>query len=135
MVWRKERIMAALLLFLVGLPLIGCTAEATSQERVINEYLLKDAGFTPLPVNDKTPNRQALMAASPAGKFINYKVGSNKYYVYNDARSHTLYIGDEAAYQKFVTKVSDKKLCQSLDAQQSVPFWSCFQDFQKARKQ
>ncbi len=134
MVWRTERIIAAILLFLGGLMLIGCAAQETGQNRVINEYLLKDAGFTPLPVNDQTPNRKALMAASPAGKFIDYQVGPNKYYVYNDARSHTLYVGDEAAYQKFVSKMSDKQLCQSLDAEQSAPFWSCFQDFQKARQ-
>jgi hypothetical protein len=135
MLWNKERFIAAILLVLLAFPLGGCTVVETSrQDRVITEYLLTDAGFTKLDVNDTTPKRQALMEATPKGQFITHRTDGKKYYVYNDASSQALYFGDEAAYQKFVSMVSDKKLCQSMDATESAPFWSCFEDFQKAGK-
>ncbi len=49
-------------------------------------------------------------------QFVTYYVGGEKYYVYADRISNALYIGDEAAYQRFLSKTTDKKLCQSLDA-------------------
>jgi hypothetical protein len=85
-------------------------------------------------VNATTPNRQALWDASMPGQFITYYVGGRKYYVYADRISNALFIGDEAAYQKFQTKVGDKKLCQSMDATDSTAFWSCYQEFQKGGK-
>jgi len=132
MFWNKERFIAAILLVLFAFPLCGCAGLETTQDRVINEYLLREAGFAQLEVNDTTPKRQALMDAIPKGQFISYRMDGKKYYVCKDESSQALYFGDEAAYQKFASLVGDKKLCQSMDATQSAPFWSCFQEFQKA---
>ena len=132
MFWNKERFIAAILLVLFAFPLCGCAGLETTQDRVINEYLLREAGFAKLEVNDTTPSRQALMTAIPKGQFTTYSMDGKKYYVYKDEPSQALYFGDEAAYQKFASLVSDKRLCQSMDATQSAPFWSCFQEFQKA---
>lgn len=132
MFWNKERFIAALLLVLFAFTLCGCAGLETGQDRVITEYLLREAGFAKLEVNDTTPARQALMTAIPRGQFTAYNLDGKKYYVYKDEPSRALYFGDEAAYQKFASLVSDKKLCQSMDATQSAPFWSCFEEFQKA---
>jgi len=136
MFWNKERFIAAILLVLFAFPLCGCAGleTETSQDRVITQYLLREAGFAKLEVNDTTPKRQALMDATPQGQFTTYRMDGKKYYVYNDKSSQALYFGDEAAYQKVVSMVNDKKLCQSMDATQSAAFWSCFEEFQKAGK-
>jgi len=131
MFWNKERFIAAILLVLFAFLLCGCAGMETVQNRVVTEYLLRQAGFAKLEVNDTTPSRQALMTAIPPGQFTAYSMDGKKYYVYKDEPSRALYFGDEAAYQKFASLVGDKRLCQSMDATQSAPFWSCFQEFQK----
>jgi hypothetical protein len=129
----KERFIATILSVLFAFSLCGCAGmETTTQNRVITEYLLREAGFAKLEVNDQTPKRQALMDAIPKGQFTSYRTDGKKYYVCKDESSQALYFGDEAAYQKFASLVGDKKLCQSMDATQSAPFWSCFEEFQKA---
>jgi hypothetical protein len=135
MFWKKERFIAAILLVLFAFPVGGCVGVEPRQDRVVTEYLLRQAGFAKLEVNDTTPARKALMTAIPPGQFTDYSLDGKKYYVYKDEPSRALYFGDEAAYQKFSSLVSDKRLCQSMDATQSAPFWSCFQEFQKPGKQ
>ena len=132
---RKAGGNAAIWLIFVILLVGGCAGGQATQSRVINEYMLTDAGFGTLPVNETTPNRVALYDASGKGTFTTYIQDGNRYYVYIDTFSRTLYIGDEAAYQKFLSMEKDKSLCRSLDASDSAPFWSCFQEFQKVKKQ
>jgi len=134
MLTRKiKRFNAAILLLLLPVLLNACAGVVgqPASNTVINEYMLTEAGFGKLDVNDTTPNRQALWDASMPGKFITYYVGGRKYYVYAERVSNALFIGDEAAYQRFQTKVGDKNLCQALDATDSSAFWSCYQEFQK----
>jgi hypothetical protein len=132
MVWRKES--AAILLILLTLMFGGCATEMrNTQDVVIDEYLLTNAGFRKLDVNDTTPKRQALMDVVPKRQFITYHQDGAKWYVYADDYSHAMYLGDEAAYQKYVSKTTDKNLCRSLDAENSAPFWSCFQEMQGGR--
>ncbi len=131
-----KKLKPAILLILLAVLLNGCAGVVgeTTPNKVINEYMLTEAGFGKLDVNDTTPNRQALWDASMPGQFITYYLDGRKYYVYADNISKALFIGDEAAYQKFQTKVGDKKLCQSMDATDSSAFWSCYQEFQKGGK-
>ncbi len=131
-----KRLTAAMLLLLLPFLLSACAGVVgqTTPNKVINEYMLTEAGFGKLDVNATTPSRQALWDASVPGQFVTYYVSGQKYYVYADRISNALFIGDEAAYQKFQTKVGDKKLCQSLDATDSSAFWSCYQEFQKGKK-
>jgi hypothetical protein len=132
---RKAGGNAAIWLIFFILLFSGCAGGQATQTRTVNEYMLTDAGFGKLPVNETTPNRVALYNASGTGHFTSYIQDGNKYYVYIDPFSRTLYIGDEAAYQKFVSMEKDKSLCRSLDASDSSAFWSCFQEFQKGKKQ
>jgi hypothetical protein len=130
----KERLGAATLVILLTILFGGCAGGPVTQDLVIKEYLLTDAGFGKLDVNDTTPKRQALMEAVPKGQFVTYRLEGNKWYVYADEASNAIYLGDEAAYQRYVSKVKDKRLCQSLDAENSAPFWSCFQEMQGGKK-
>ena len=128
----RERFIAVILSVLFAFLVCGCAGVENTQNSVVTEYLLRQAGFAKLEVTNLTPKRQALMDAIPKGQFTTYNGDGKKYYVYKDEPSQALYFGDEAAYQKFASLVSDKRLCQSMDATQSAPFWSCFQEFQKA---
>src|SRR5512140_303638 len=103
MVRRITGFYAASLLLLLAFLLNGCAGVVAEpvQNQVINEYMLTEAGFGKLDVNDTTPNRQALWDASRPGQFMTYYVGGQKYYVYSDRISHALFLGDEAAYQRF----------------------------------
>ena len=134
--WKNKKFSVVILLLALAVLLNGCAGVIAEpvQGAVVNEYMLTQAGFGKLDVNDTTPNRQALWDASMPGQFITYYLDGRKYYVYADRISHALFIGDEAAYQKFQTKVGDKKLCQSMDATDSSAFWSCYQEFQKGAK-
>jgi hypothetical protein len=130
--FRMNKRFGAVTLFIVVVMLLGGCAggQAVSQDKVINEYLLTEAGFGKLDVNDQTPKRQALFDAAPPGKFITYWLDGAKWYVYASPTGNSLYLGDEAAYRKFSSKQNDKKLCQSMDAENSAPFWACYQEMQ-----
>ena len=130
MLWRRERLSAAILLILSTILLGGCTVTTPYEDRAINRTLLKDAGFWQ--IDATTPKGQALMEASPKGQFMAYQLEGKKYYVYAAESGFFLYLGDEAAYQKYRSMVSDKRLCQSLDATDWGPFWACFEEYQKA---
>jgi hypothetical protein len=129
--WNNKRLIAAILSVLFALLLGGCAGVENTQHSVVTEYLLRQAGFAKLEVTDLTPKRKALMDAIPKGQFTDYMADGKKYYVFKDESSQALYFGDEAAYQKFTSLESNKKLCQSMDATSSEPFWACFQEFQK----
>jgi len=127
----KRRFGAVTMFILLVLLLGGCAGgQMVTQDRIINEYLLTEAGFGKLDINDETPKRQALFDASPPGKFITYWLDGAKWYVYASPTGNALYMGDEAAYQKFSSMQRDKRLCQSLDAENSAPFWACYQEMQ-----
>jgi hypothetical protein len=104
----------------------------STQQLVVTEYLLEKAGFQKWDVNMETPKRQALLNAIPKGKISTYLRNGEVYHVYGDERSQTLYIGDEAAYQRYLSMAKGKQLCERVDATDSAKFWSCFDDFQKA---
>ncbi len=125
MFWRLG---AAILLLWLIIPAGGCTVTVPYEDRAIKNTLLKDAGFWQ--VDAANPKRQELMDATPKWQFVSYKLDGDKYYVYAD--EFNLYLGDEAAYQKYVSMVKDKRLCQSLDASDWGPFWSCFEEYQKS---
>jgi hypothetical protein len=110
----------------------ACAGGQTTQQVVVTEYLLKDAGFKPYEVNDETPKRQALVNSLPPGKISTFIADGTVYHIYVDEKSPTLYIGDAAAYQKYLSMAQGKQLCERVDATASAPFWSCFDDFQKS---
>jgi len=129
MVRRKKGLGAITLFILLALLLCGCAGgQMVTQDKIINEYLLEEAGFGKLDINAQTPKRQALFDASPPGRFVTYWLEGAKWYVYASPTGNALYLGDEAAYQKFSSMEKDKQLCRSLDAENSAPFWACYQE-------
>lgn len=132
MVRRKDRFNAAILLILLTILLNGCAGGQTTQKVVITEYFLKEAGFRQWEVNMDTPKRQALMDSIPKGKIVTYLMDGVTYHVYSDQAAQTLYVGDEVAYQKYLSMSMGKQVCERVDATDSEKFWSCFDDFQKA---
>ncbi len=135
MPWSKARFNTVVLFVLFAVMFAACAEVQQSTERqVVSEYMLTEAGFGKLDVNDTTPNRQALLDAVPRGQFLNYRLDGVDYYVYANRISHALYIGDEAAYRKYQAMTNDRRLCQRLDAAEGAPFWSCLQDMQTGKK-
>lgn len=127
MLWRTARFSAAILLLWLAILAGGCTVTVPYEDRAIRKDLLLDAGFHQLDLT--TPKRQALLDSSPKWQFVSYNLGDEKYYVYAD--EFNLYLGNEAAYQKYLSMVKNKRLCQSLDATDWEPFWACFEEYQK----
>ncbi len=130
MIRRKETLSAVVLVLWLAVLSAGCTVTVPYEDRAIKENLLDNAGFWP--VDTGTPDGRSLLDSTPRGQFVSYQVEGSKYYVYAGPSGRTVYLGNEAAYQKYLAMVRDKKLCQSLDATDWGPFWACFQEYQKS---
>lgn len=129
---RKDGFNAAILLILLTLLLNGCAGGQATHKVVVTEYFLKEAGFQQWDVNMETPKRQALMDAIPRGKIVTYKMNGETFHVYSDEAAQTLYVGDEVAYQKYLSMAIGRQVCERVDAtMDSAPFWSCFVEVQK----
>lgn len=92
------------------------------------EYLLTKAGFKKWDVNQETPKRQALLAALPPEKISTYKRNGQTYHVYADVGSNSLYVGDEAAYQRYLSLAGKRQVCERVTGANQVQFWSCIEE-------
>ena len=106
------------------------TGGQTLPQEVTTEYLLTTAGFKRLAVNDETPKRQALLNNIPPGKMVTYTRNGEVYHAYADEGSKALYIGDDAAYQRYQALGRDRKLCERIPGTNQVEFWGCMQEYQ-----
>jgi hypothetical protein len=131
MLRRKDSIYAALLFIVLALLLHGCAGGQTTQQLVKTEYFLTQAGFQKWDVNMHTPKRQALLNSIPRGKITTFAKGGLTYHAYTDEGGQALYVGDDAAYQKYVSMSRGRKLCERVTAPDSSQFWSCFDEVQK----
>jgi hypothetical protein len=129
---RQARANAAVWLFFCTILIFGCGGMQPVQDQTTTEYMLSKAGFTPYRPNMETPKTQALLDALPEGQITTFKANGTAYHAYPDKRSNILYIGDAAAYQKYVSLAHGKNLCRQVNAPNSAGFWSCFQEMQKA---
>jgi hypothetical protein len=130
--WSKARAKAAIFFISVAMVVGGCAGGQTSQQTVSMQYMLTESGFQPWSVNLETPKRQALLDSLPKGKIVTYRRDGEVYHVYGDERSTTLYIGDEAAYQKYLSMARGKQVCERVNAQSPQEFWRCLEETQKA---
>jgi hypothetical protein len=70
---------------------------------------LAAAGFTPVPAN--TPQREAALASMPPHKFVHEMRGGRMVYAYADPSTcDCLYVGDQAAYDRYREKMSLQEL-------------------------
>jgi PBP1b-binding outer membrane lipoprotein LpoB len=128
--WRRTRSNRAIIFIFFTMLLNGCAGGQTSQQVVSPLYMLTTSGFQAWDVNDQTPKRQALMNSIPGGKIVAYTGEGAAYYVYADTNSNTLYVGDEATYQKYLSMTKGKQLCERMEGQNQQEFWGCFVEFQ-----
>jgi hypothetical protein len=103
----------------------------TTKEVVVTEYFLEQAGFKKLDVNMETPQRQALLNAIPRGKIITYRRDGKTYHVFGSEGTQTIYLGDEAAYQRYLATATGRQLCERVDASESSKFWACYDEYQQ----
>jgi len=101
---------------------------------VTTEYLLTTAGFNRWEVNEETPKRQALLNSIPPGKLTTFERGSEVYHAYADVGSNVLYIGDDAAYQRYLALGRNRKLCQRVPGTSQAEFWECMQENLERRR-
>jgi hypothetical protein len=148
---RKGRLSGALAIAFCIMWLSGCagvdrigtgdnlaplTGRPTSDQMVVSGYLLEQAGFKKMTVYPGyTRSRDALMSNIPIGQITTFEKDGKIYYVYNDATFKTLYIGDDAAYQKYLGLAHGQNLCRVTKGPNGEQFWSCMQEYELRKKQ
>jgi len=131
---RQGRSKAVIGLIFLSILYWGCGGGAVMQplqSQVTTEYMLTQAGFTQYKSNMETPKTQALLDALPGGQITTFRANGVAYHAYPDKRSNILYVGDQAAYDKYTGMAQDRKVCQRVDAPDSSGFWGCFQEMQQ----
>jgi hypothetical protein len=128
---RMAGLVAALCLILVSMVSVLWPGPAAAdrqkqQEQVVTEYLLEQAGFDKWRVNQTTPKREALLSALPKGTIVTYRSNGKVYHAYGDKIASIIYVGDEAAYQRYLSLAQSKNLCERREGGESAQFWSCF---------
>ena len=128
---RSAGLRPAMFFFLFAILVSGCVAGQTFQQEVTTEYLLLTSGFQIWQVNETTPKRQALLEALPEGQISTYIRDGQTYHAYPDLTSKIIYVGDDAAYQKYLSLSQGRKMCQRVTGPNQVQFWRCMEDFQQ----
>jgi hypothetical protein len=98
------------------------------QEQVMTEYLLEQAGFDKWRVPYDAPKREALLSALPKGVIVTYRADGKVYHTYGDHTARIIYVGDDAAYQRYLSLAEKKNLCERREGGESPHFWSCFDE-------
>jgi hypothetical protein len=141
--WNRTRFIGAISLILAAILMNGCagggqtlgvTGGQTLPHEVTTEYLLSTAGFKRLAVSDDTPKLQALLTATSPGQLVTYSRDGDVYHIYADKGSHTLYMGDEAAYQRYEALARGRNLCVRVPGTNQAEFWGCMQEYQERGK-
>jgi hypothetical protein len=134
---RRAGLNAAIGLFFITLMFYGCGGAYPGggmqplQSQVTTEYMLGQAGFTQYKPNMETPRTQALLDALPEGTITTFRANGIAYHAYPDKRSNILYVGDQAAYEKYTGMSKDRNVCRRVEAPDSAGFWGCFQEMQQ----
>jgi hypothetical protein len=131
---------AAICLVLVSLVLNGCgggrgpvaSEEAHMQQQVGDEYFLQQAGFKRLQVNQNMPQQEALLRVLPKRTVTTYERDGKKLYAFGDKDSGTLYIGDDAAYQRYLALAKGRGVCEvRAGGSESANFWNCMDQYRQ----
>jgi hypothetical protein len=134
--WSKARSRAAAGLIILTILLQGCGGAypggggQTTESVVIDEYTLTSAGFQKYKPNMETPRTQALLDALPSGQISTFHGDGKVYHAYPDKFGNVLYVGDQAAYDKYVAMAQGQKICRRVDNPDSSGFWGCYQELQ-----
>ena len=112
----------------------GLTGRPTVKEMVVSEYILEQAGFKKWPINEDTPKRAALANNIPIGQITTFEMDGQVYHVYNDQNHHTLYVGDQVAYQNYLRLAHGQNLCRRSTGSDGSQFWECYQEHEQRHK-
>jgi hypothetical protein len=136
-----SRLSAAICLILVVILGYGCgggggpiaSRDQHVQQQVGTEYFLEQAGFKKLPINQNMPKSEALLSALPKRTIVTYRRDGIIYHAYGDKDTRTLYIGDELAYQRYLSLAAGKRqYCERREGGgESARFWVCFDELQQ----
>jgi hypothetical protein len=136
--WRQGRSKAVIGFIFIALLFYGCGGGGQLRSGgeplntvVVDEYILTKAGFTAYKPNMETPKTQALLDALPSGQVTTFRGDGKIYHAYPDKGANILYVGDQEAYDKYVSLSQGRKVCQRVDAPDSSGFWGCFQEMQQ----
>jgi hypothetical protein len=133
---REARMNATVWVILLAMLFGGCAYGPTTQQTVTTTYLLEQAGFKKLPVYENyTRSRAALMNNIPIGKITTFEAGGSTHYVYNDEKFNTLYVGNELAYQRYLSLSHGQTVCKVVKGSSGEQFWSCMQEYEQRHKQ
>jgi hypothetical protein len=112
----------------------GLTGRPTLDQMVVSIYILEQAGFKKWPINYQTPERAALASSTPIGQITTFEMGGKVYHVYNDQNHNALYVGDQAAYESYLSLSHGKNVCRRVHGTNNAQFWSCYQEYEKLHK-
>lgn len=133
---REARMNGAVWVILFIILFGGCAYGPTTQQTVTTTYLLEQAGFRKMKVHEHYDrNLAALMNNIPIGKITTFEAGGSTQYVYNDEKFNTLYVGDELAYQRYLSLAHGQNVCQLVKGPSGEQFWSCMQEYEQRHKQ
>jgi len=117
-----------MLVMTIGLSLAGCATGPTSPAPVkTRTEMLKEAGFKEIVA--ATPQEKAYLKTCPANTLmIQHRPGA-QCYAFSDPNSNTMYIGDEAAYQRFQNLLERQQEKINIQREESNPeFWTLWGD-------
>ncbi len=103
--WPKSAVWLAI----VGLLLAGCAGVQTQQTKSTEE-LLSAAGFQ-MRIPD-TPKKMAHLQKLAQRQIVVHTRNGKPYYVYADAINNRLYVGNQAAYQRYQQLAAAEKVAQ-----------------------
>ena len=130
----------AICLLLASMLWIGCgggagpiaSGQQHEQQQVGTEYFLQQAGFRKYQVNQNMPQQEALLSALPKRTVTTYERDGQKLYAYGDKDTRTLYIGDDAAYQRYLSLAQGRQVCQvRTGGTESASFWNCMDEYRQ----
>jgi len=135
---QKSKMNSAVWAILFIVLISGCAngPKQVIKESVTTEYLLDQAGFKKMRVHqDFDRSWAALMNNTPKGQITTFQSNGSVYYVYNEPYHDVLYIGDELAYQRYLSLAQGQNLCRRVEGPDGSQFWSCFQEYELIKKQ
>jgi hypothetical protein len=130
---KTARSIYALLVMVIAVALAGCATTPTASTQS-PENVLTAAGFKTMTATK--PAQQAYLKKVPDQKLLAHKRNGTTRYVFVNQQNQKLYVGSEAAFQKYLKLAKQAKLDQQhlqAEQQESDPeFWGLWMDSQGA---
>jgi hypothetical protein len=128
---RRYRPVIMALGIMLALTMTGCATTPSGSAKSPRELMLK-AGYQQN-VADQ-PEEIKHFQKLPAGKMLCYVRGDQKCYAYKDVNTNSMYVGDEAAFKRYVDRIVQERMDQSYQQPTMQPddpqFWNIWVDKQ-----